>query len=243
MAVTTWAPTDFCGFLAYEKECDGTLTDPDNPIAVCGLTKVQEDVTVTDEVTYSGGSPQTSKPCNKRTVPAQFDKMNLILTQCETTNPLFQVATGLYDPLFDNDGNYRGVTRITRQTSTCGECGGATNCTKELALLTWSLAWCGEDIHPDYNFELRWYPRVEFSIATSRTVESGTFTPNELSLRVKNPRNPIMPPVGFGDLADVNALVNGVAEWTSNDPFPGGCCTSCTDEAAIQPAAPLVPVP
>jgi len=159
---------------------------------------------------------------------------------------------GITDPIFGADGTtiegYKDLLHAEVNDPCCNPAGGPC-VSDEVSMLAWSLAWCDDDQHPEFLYDVHVVPRLKFRIDTNSIVRTSTFQTMTLRARTRAPRrNPDFDPVaaigtpealltGFGlgpgniypqNVNEPNGLDRHFANVFTNTPFPNGCsCGQC----------------
>ena len=237
--MATWSSVDVCGIQVNDLDCltGAPLTGDDNVSLSCNVVDYSRSATLTAGATDQDPSGRSQKFCARRIVDPRVDFWEYTFTLCSAFDARLMDQLGLVDAVFDPADPTRCIgvkDRDWRTDSEDGCCPSEDGCTSsEVSMYLWSLAWCGDERHPEFLYDVHIVPRLKFRV-TSDSVDRGTgFRTMTISARTSYPRtdpatgNSVFGS-GPGGLYIPGDLGVQWANMLTNTPFPLGCdCGSC----------------
>ena len=220
----------------------------------CSAQEYSRTASLTEGINDTQQGGRANRFCARRITDGVVDFWEYSFTLCSAFDIRAQHLMGYVDPIFGDPNDPTRVTGfkdIEHQTAgdpCCTPAGQACQ-SNEVSALIWSLAWCGDEQHPEFLYNVHIAPRLRFRIDTSSIVTSSTFQTFTVTARSAIPRaNPDFDPaaalgaaeslatgfgLGPGDLYPQTALEpvgldRNYANVLTNTPFPAGCdCGQC----------------
>jgi len=166
-----WSSADVCGIQVNTVDCvtGSALTTADNVALSCNVVDYSRSAVLTAGRDDQDPSGRPEKFCARRVVDPRVDYWEYTFTLCSAFDARLMALLGLVDAVFDpaNPNVCIGVQDkdwdADESLDLCCVPVGQTCVSRDVSMAIWSIAWCGEERHPDYLYDVHLIPRIRFS--------------------------------------------------------------------------------
>lgn len=224
-----------CGIQVNTLDCTTGIpqTDAPNTTLSCAVTDYARTAVLTDGRLDRDPSGRAEKFAARRVIDPRVDYWEYEFTLNSAYDARLMAQIGHVDLLLDEatslivegvkDRDWVGDEALD---GCCVDAGTPCN-NDEVSMLLWAIAWCGEERHPDFLYEVHVVPRLKFRV-TDDTIERGTgFRTMTVKARTRYPNAAWAQ--GPGDIwPHTDGLLTQHGTFLTNTPFPNGCdCGAC----------------
>lgn len=226
-----WSSVDVCGMQVNPVDETGLAdTTPANVVLTCAANGYQRQAVLTQGLDEAEESGVANRRAMRRFDPPRRDYWRYRFTLNSRTDVRLLTTWGLVNTLFDTvtPTIIVGMEDVDDPAlvNDCCPPGEETSVDVETSLLIWHLAWCNEERHPDYLYDVHVVPRFQ-SYQTTDAVERGRGTRTmTVEGRTRKPKSGYSQ--GPGSILQA-ATDRHWSNILTNTPFPDGCdCGDCT---------------
>jgi hypothetical protein len=218
---TAWSALNICGTQFNRLGSDGTILErvdgDDNVVLTCSLIDMTRTEVVGDplDLRETNGTGGVSA---RRFRPASVTGYEYEMTLSSRIDPEMLDLLGYVDAVY-LAGETVGFKAKDVLAASC-DCDLTDVALAGVSMLVWSLAWLGEESHPDFDYNVEAVPRILFNPGIARS-KSSEFT--TLTITGQAAKNSAWAQ-GPGDIyPEVAGLDRHWAEFLTDTGWPGGC--------------------
>lgn len=177
-----YSAIDICASQINRNDCDGNvLTGEDNVVVTCAAVDIN-----VEPIEGENNGPQRDPNgsggyCAERSSNSTVEGQEVELTLCSRTDAALMEIIGIWDLVYDENGNCVGVKAKCCQQEEC-QCdpGDDVQCSNPgVSIILWHTAWLGKKRHPTHKWVGQVLPNVVFdpaSVSVQRNSEFNTYT-------------------------------------------------------------------
>lgn len=222
MADAAWSALNICGSQLNRLDATGGILDRadgnSNVVVTCSLVDITRTEVVGDAVEQRDSSGAGGY-CAVRTRPAAVTGYSYSMTLCSRIDAEMMSLMGLVDVVVGAGNKVVGYKARDIAAAAC-DCDPTSSSQAGVCMHIWSLAWLGEEPHPDHSYVVEAIPKIVFAPGGDRTKSAEFNTTTVTGTASKNSNYGRGP----GNIYPENAGLNRVwAEWLTSTAPPNQC--------------------
>lgn len=222
MANAAWSPVNVCGTQLNRLDEFGTILEradgDDNVVVTCAFVDITRTEVVGNAVEQTDASGSGGY-CAVRRRPARTTGYDYSLTMCSRIDAEMMSLLGLVDTVVDSLGNVVGYKARDIAGAAC-DCDPTQSSQAGVCMHVWSLAWKGEEPHPDHPYVIEAIPKIVFAPGGDRKKSAEFNTSTVSGSAAKNSSYGRGPGAIYPESGGLDRVW---ADWLTSTPPPNQC--------------------